>query len=172
MKLATTIAGLTLAVAAAYSTPAVAQTIHANSAQPTARCQGALPAFETAIRKRPLAVQNEGTIATYVTCSFEFDAYEAVDNSALLVDAYFVNNTEADVTVACTAVTGYAGGDNEYVSGSITIPAGGTMDEANLFWYADDFEGGGMATGLVSISCRLPQGAGVADTYVYWATAE
>ena len=170
MKLATTIAGLTLAVAAAYSIPATAQTIHANVSQPTARCQGALPAFETAIRKRPLAVQNEGTIASFVTCSFEFDAYEALDSSALMLDTYFVNNTDADVTVACTAVTGWAGGDNEYVAQSVTIPAGGTFEDGNLFWFAEDFAEGGMGTGLVSISCRLPQGAGVADTYIYWAT--
>lgn len=170
MKLATTIAGLTLAVAAAYSTPTAAQDLHANASQPTARCQGALPAFETAIRKRPLAVQNEGTIATYVTCSFEFDAYEAIDNSALLLDTYFVNNTEGDVEVTCSAVTGWAGGSNEYVSSSVTIPAGGTFEDANLFWFADDFAGNGMATGLVSMSCRLPQGSGVADTYIYWGT--
>lgn len=170
MKLATTFAGLTLAIAAAYSTPAISQDIHANAAQPTDRCQGALPAFETAIRKRPLAVQNEGSIPSFVTCSFGFDAYEAIDNSALLLDTYFVNNTAGDVTVSCTAVTGYAGGDNEYVAGSITIPSGGTFEDANLFWFADDFEGGGMGTGLVSISCRIPPGAGVADTYVYWAS--
>lgn len=170
MKLATTIAGLTLAVAAAYSTPAVAQEIHANASQPTARCQGALPAFETAIRKRPLAVQNEGTIATYVTCSFEFDAYEALDSSALLLDTYFVNNTDGNVEVTCSAVTGWAGGDNEYISSTVIIPEGATFEEANLFWFAEDFIGGGMGTGLVSMSCRLPQGSGVADTYIYWAT--
>src|SRR5690554_342572 len=39
-------------------------------AQATAICQGALPAFETQIRKRPLALQNEGEANAFVTCSF------------------------------------------------------------------------------------------------------
>jgi len=34
------------------------------------RCQGALPNYEGAIRKRPLAVQNEGTGSAFVTCAF------------------------------------------------------------------------------------------------------
>ena len=45
MKLATTFAGLTLAIAAAYSAPAVSQTIHGAPSAPTARCQAALPNF-------------------------------------------------------------------------------------------------------------------------------
>src|SRR5690606_32531403 len=65
MKLATTIAGLTLAIAAVYSTPTAAQ-FHGNASQPVARCQGALPVFETQIRKRPLAIQNEGSASTFV----------------------------------------------------------------------------------------------------------
>ncbi|MEN1940384.1 hypothetical protein WCE41_04955 [Luteimonas sp. MJ246] len=168
MKLATTIAGLTLAVAATYSIPATAQTLHGNSSQAVARCQGALPAFETAIRKRPLAIQNEGDRASYVTCGFEFDSTDAINNSAFLVDTYFTNNTDAAVTVACTAVTGYAGAENEYVSFDVEVAAGGGGEDANLFWYDDDFAGGGMETGLVAISCQLPAGVGINDTYVFW----
>lgn len=168
MKLATTIAGLTLAVAAAYSTPSVAQEIHANASQPAARCQGALPAFETAIRKRPLAVQNEGTISSYVTCSFEFDAYEAIDNSALMVDLYLSNNTDADVSVTCTAVAGFQGGTVEYSSQTVDIPAG--ESGGNPYWVDTDFAGGGMASGLVSVSCNVPSGVGINDSYIYWAT--
>jgi hypothetical protein len=170
MKLATTIAGLTLAVAAAYSTPATAQEFHANASQPAARCQGALPAFETAIRKRPLAVQNEGTGASFITCGFEFDALEAVNNAAVMVDTYFSNNTGAPVVVACTGVTGFAGGDNEYVAMQTTIAPNGSgeVTGGNLFWEEADFEGGGMSTGLIAISCNLPPGVGINDTYVYW----
>ncbi len=172
MKLATTIAGLTLAVAATYSIPATAQSLHGNSSQPAARCQGALPAFETAIRKRPLAIQNEGSTASYVTCGFEFDSAAAVNNASFMVDTYFTNSTDAVATVTCTGVTGYAGGENEFVSMSVDIPANGSGEDANLFWFDDDFAGGGMESGLVAISCLLPAGVGINDTYVFWDEAD
>lgn len=170
MKLATGFAAVTLAVAAVSSVPASAQTTHANASQPSARCQGALPAFETQIRKRPLAVQNEGSSTSFVTCSFEFDAAESAAG-AELVDTYFTNGTAVDKTVNCTAVTGWSGGTNEYVSLSTVVPAN-SAGEANPFWLAEDFEGGGMASGLVSISCNLPTGVGINDTYVYWITED
>lgn len=168
MKLVSTFAALTLAAAATYSVPAIAQTVHANGSQPAARCQGALPAFETAIRKRPLAIQNEGTSSSFITCGFEFDSYEAIDNSALMVDTYFTNNTAAPVSLTCTAVTGWQTGDNEFVSLTEVIAPGAQSE--NMVWYAEDFAGGGLATGLVAISCNLPVGVGVNDTYIYWAS--
>lgn len=170
MKLATGIAVLTVAVAAAYAAPTSAQTapsLHSNASQPTARCQGALPVFETQIRKRPLAVQNEGSRNTFVTCSFEFDSGNAVDFAATMVDTYFTNLSDEEADVTCTAVTGWQGGENEYVSFTTPVAPEGE-EQGNLFWVGDDFEGGGLETGLVSISCALPPGVGVNDTYVYW----
>ncbi|MGY1457511.1 MULTISPECIES: hypothetical protein [unclassified Luteimonas] len=172
MKLATTIAGLTLAVAAAYSIPATAQEYHANSSQPAARCQSALPVFDTLIRKRPLAVQNEGDAATFITCAFAFDGAAALNNSAILLDTYFSNFSGADAEVSCTAVTGYAGGENEYVSFSVVVPnESADPEEGNLFWYDTDFEAGGMEYSLIAISCNLPAGVGINDTYIWWEGA-
>ena len=171
MKLATTIAGLTLAIGAVYSTPATAEVIYSHASQPAARCQGALPAFETAIRKRPLAVQNEGTAASFVTCGFETEIYQSLTGGPIAVDIYFTNNTQQDQTVTCTAVTGWAGGDNEYVAFSTTIPAVDPEEgDGNIFWEDADFEGGGMETSLIAISCNLPAGVGINDTYIVWAT--
>src|SRR5690606_36546146 len=172
MKLASTIAGLTLAVAAVYSAPADAQ-YHAIASQPAARCQSALPVFDTNIRKRPLSVQNEGSASSYVTCGFEFDAFTAVNNSAVLVDTYFYNNTDDTVTVTCSGVTGWNGGDNEYVAFSIDVPSRSTdPEDGNLYWLDTDFEGGGMETSLVAISCLLPPGVGINDTYIWSEAAE
>lgn len=74
MKIANTafaLSGLALAPGAVMSIDADAATLPRVSAtNPAGICQGALPAFETAIRKRPLAVQNEGDSTTFVTCSF------------------------------------------------------------------------------------------------------
>ena len=169
MKLASGIAVLTIALASAYSAPSGAAIVsHGNSSGPTARCQGALPVFETAIRKRPLAVQNEGTSAAFVTCSFEFDSVNALDNTATLVDAYFTNTSATAKTVSCTAVTGFEGDEipNEYVSLEETIAPGATSE--GIYWIDTDFPEGGLASGLVSISCNIPAGVGVNDSYIWW----
>lgn len=170
MKLATTFAGLTLAMAAAYSMPAAAQELHINSSAPAARCQASLPMSELAIRKRPLTIQNDSVdTGAWVTCGFEFDSGIALDGGALLVDAYFTNYSNTTQTLNCSGVTGYEGGDNEYVGLSLELAAGATGEDGNLFWYANDFENGGMNTGLVMINCYLPPGVGINDSYVYWA---
>jgi hypothetical protein len=169
MKLVTGFALLTIAVASTYSISANAvETDHANGSNPAARCQGALPAFETQIRKRPLAVQNEGTANSFITCSFEADVGNATGNAPVLLDTYFSNNTAASINLTCTAVTGFQGGTNEFVSKTVTMPAGG---DGNLFWADTDFDDG-FASGLVSISCNIPRGAGINDTYIFWVAED
>lgn len=170
MKLATTFAGLTLAIAAACSIPAVAQTLHANASQANARCFASGPVSAAQLWARPLAIDNVGTSDAWITCGFEFDAGNAIDFSALMVDAYFTNNGDADATVSCAGVTGWQGGDTENVDFDIVVPPNNTSEEGNLYWLDTDFEGGGMETGLVAINCRLPAGVGINDTYVWWAT--
>lgn len=165
MKLATTIAGLTLAVAAAYSTPAIAQ-YQVDPSAPAARCQASLPMSELALRKRPLTMQNDSTTdSAWITCAFPFDAY---NNFAVMVDAYFTNYSDVEQTLTCSGVTGYEGGDNEYVSLSATLAPGANGEDGNLYWVDTDFEEGGMGTGLVMINCLVPPGVGINDTYI-WA---
>lgn len=169
MKLATGIATLTLAVASAYSIPANAELeLHGNASGPTARCQGALPVFETAIRKRPLAVQNEGTAASFITCSFEVDSVDAIDGAPVLLDTYFSTTNTSPVDITCTAVSGFQGGTNEFVSFTGTINPNAAEPFANLFWLDTDFDDG-LASGLISISCNLPAGVGINDSYIWWA---
>lgn len=168
MKLVTGLAVLTVAVASAYSLPSSAAIeLHGNASNPAARCQGALPVFEMAIRKRPLAVVNEGTNDAFVTCGFEYDAVDAEDNAPILLDTYFSNRTAAPVTVTCTAVTGFDTGVNEFVSLTTQSIAPGA--QGNLFWEAADFPDDGLLSGLVSISCNLPAGTAINDTYIWWA---
>ena len=182
MKLATTFAGLTLAMAAAYSAPAISQSLYGSPSAPTARCQASVAMSELAIRKRPLAMQNNSTDeGAWVTCSFPIATDVFVETSPVLMDAYFWNYSSQEKTVICSGVTGYEGGENEYVALSTTIPAnsGGIEDvnedgedDGSLFWLDTDFEGGGMETGLVMINCYLPPGTGINDTTVYWAEAD
>jgi len=168
MKLATGFALLTIAVASAYSISANAvETDHGNAAGPTARCQSALPVFDGNIRKRPLGVQNEGSANAFITCSFEVDAVNATGNAPILLDTYF-SSSVGPIDVNCTAVSGFQGGTNEFVSQTIAIdPADPDEPQGNGVWVDTDFEGG-LGSGLVSISCNLPPGVAINDTYIWW----
>lgn len=168
MKLATGFALLTIAVASAYSISANAvETDHANASGPAARCQSALPVFDGVIRKRPLAVQNEGTTNSFITCSFEVDAGNAIGNAPVLLDTYFAS-TAGPISVTCTAVSGFNTGTNEFVSQTIEIdPADPDNPQGNGFWTDTDFDAG-LGSGLVSISCNIPPGVGINDTYIFW----
>lgn len=135
------------------------------SANAAANCQGALPNFEGSIRKRPLGVQNEGTDASFVTCAFvnqyDSDAPGTID----YFDVFFVNNGSAAATVTCTAVAGFETGiDNVYVSKSTTVAPGSTVHA--LLHFDETDNGGEPYYPLVSLSCRIPPGVGINDTYV------
>jgi hypothetical protein len=135
------------------------------SANAAANCQGALPNFEGSIRKRPLGVQNEGTAASFVTCSFvnqyDSDAQGEID----YFDAYFINMGSAAATVTCTGVAGFETGvDNAYISKSITVAPNATVHTLMHFDATDN--GGESYYPLVSLSCRIPPGVGINDTYV------
>lgn len=134
---------------------------------PAGLCQGALPAFETAIRKRPLAVQNEGASSSFVTCSFTSQgstSLSATNPTSVLV--YFNTISGTDTEISCTGVTGYVSGTNEFVVKSATAPASGS--QTSMTWNAADFAGApaNIPSGMFSISCNLPPGAAINDTRV------
>lgn len=114
----------------------------------TGICQGALPAFDTQIRKRPLAVRNEGTQGAFVSCSLSGEEDVAHDFAQFV----FTNSTGAEATVGCTVVTGRAVFDTMYYPRSVDIPAGGTHSIAISFDNATDM------ANLVNSSCLLPPG--------------
>jgi hypothetical protein len=133
----------------------------------TAFCQAALPVFDTNLRKRPLAVVNEGSTNTYVTCSYPVDSYAG---GVWDVDVYLSNHTGADQDVNCTLVDGYDNGDVLYIARTTTAVDAATTEEEgdyyDAYWNAgDDNEGLPFGT-TVSISCSLPAGIGLADQYV------
>lgn len=66
-------------------------------------CNGALPGFEGALRKRPLAIANEGGASAFVTCSFT-SGY----NMTGIYDAvvFATNRGTSAVNVTCTFVNG------------------------------------------------------------------
>lgn len=133
---------------------------------PTAICQSALPVYDGQIRKRPKAVQNEGTTPAFVTCSWisQGSAGENTANPVALVLYVSVNDGQAD-HVACVGVLGQQGqAFNTYTRGIDLHSNGGTR---LLEWGPSDF--GGSTTfpsGLISVSCLLNPGVGINSSQI------
>jgi len=138
-----------------------AQTRHI-SGNATSFCQSALPVFDGNVRKRPLAVQNEGSGNAFVTCSFTSQATDLFD-----VAVFAINNTNVAVALTCTAVTGGADTVNTYNAKTISIPAFGIQ---GVGWTGVDYGGGSDSpipgAGLFNVSCNLLPGVGIASASV------
>lgn len=125
-------------------------------------CQAALPSYEGQIRKRPLAIQNEGTAPAFVTCSPA--SLQFVAMASLGHGIYLANASASEVTVNCTAVMGASTWSSEYAPKSVTLSAGsGQM----LYWTAADFPTNGPSNRTTfNTSCQLAPGVGIRTIYV------
>lgn len=141
-----------------------------NSSNPVGLCQGALPVYETSLRSRPLAVTNEGQTPAYVTCAFTTTLDQGGTLPPQIVSyygAFFANQKSFDQIVTCTGVTGYENGDNTvttYETQSVTVLANnvpGTPTTGYIF-----FGDTNLRYQLVAMSCQLPPGVSINDTYV------
>lgn len=137
-------------------------------AQGTAICQGALPAFETQIRKRPLALQNEGDASAFVTCSFNNPGINSGGTRISSITVYLQNAAAGSRTVSCTAVNTGPGADTGaalYATRSIQVPRNATGSTA-LQFASSDFPGAPflLPGESVSVSCNLLPGIGIAST--------
>ncbi len=130
----------------------------------TGACQSALPVFDGQIRKRPLAVQNEGTSAAFVSCSF-MDTDRSV-NGVTDVYLYADNNTSSSVTVNCTLVTGVSGLGPQYFPKSIVLPANSKLNQ--FLWTSADNGGSNFSSFAINASCQLPVGTGLTSSFVYF----
>lgn len=161
MRLALAAAPLALAGVIATSGSAHAEPRHFQ-ANGSGVCQAALPNFEGQIRKRPLAIQNEGTATAFVTCSptsLQFTAGHAWGYAV-----YFGSQADASVTVNCTGVMGASGWPAEYSTKSVSIGAGGSN---GIVWEMADFPGNGADnTATFNVSCQLQPGIGIRTIYV------
>lgn len=148
-----------LFMAAMLALPAAAQAGELADSRVTlaaGACQTALPVFDGVVRKRPLAVQNEGTSGTFVTCGLEGKTGAAPVSS--LIFAGLVNNSSSAATVSCTLVDGRNGiSDPVYLPKSVELPANASIVE--LQWTSADNEGADFI--YPAISCALPPGTGI-----------
>ena len=163
-------AGAALAVLSTVAVVATAFPIRAGSipdpvirdhlSHGTAGCQSALPVFDGNIRKRPLAVANEGASSAFLTCDFD-----DIDNNfggKEKVGIYFVNQSgAADATVSCTLVDGVVispAMTRYFPKVSPPIALGAT---SGILWdaVADAVESGRYIA--PALSCSLPPGIAV-----------
>lgn len=157
---------LTAAVLAAMAgpQPAIAARVVAQAA---GICQGALPAHEALLRKRPLAVQNQGRANAFVTCAFSNPGNNS-GGSRVSGMTIYLQNVSAVRTVSCTAVNagvGASAGDALYATKSVEVPRDANRSTA-LEFLPGDFPGGAFLFpgDAVSVSCNLPPGSGITGT--------
>lgn len=120
----------------------------------TGNCQAALPVFDGQIRKRPLALGNEGDAPAFVTCSLMGD-YSAPDNS-MLVLAVVRNFGAKASTIHCTLVAGRelnGAPPPLYIPKSQEVSSG---SEHVFNWNPANDNGGAPIRGPLNLSCLLP----------------
>lgn len=124
-------------------------------------CQPALPAYEGQIRKRPLAVQNEGEATAFITCAFN------AGGAPTLAHLYPGSVDGQEHSVTCTAVSGYATGNPVYRTKTVTV--GPTDEPVSMFWVPSDFgETEAFPSLYFSASCSLPPGTALYDGDLAW----
>jgi hypothetical protein len=121
----------------------------------TANCQSALPVFDGNIRKRPMALANEGTATAFVTCDVE-----SINNSATGFTAagvFFTNRAgTAGVTVNCSLVDGAFAATGTFPKASPAIAVGSS---SAITWSTADNSGANFMA--PAISCALPPGVDI-----------
>ncbi len=133
----------------------------ANFENAVGACNGALPGFEGALRKRPLAIANEGTSNAVVSCTLPINQFRTTGNT--VVGIALINRSSAVAAVSCTFVDGSAPEvigaiTPTYYTKNIALAAG----EGNtLQWNPVDY-GLTKFSVLASTSCSLPPGAEIA----------
>jgi len=112
-------------------------------------CQAALPAYEGQIRKRPLALANEGDAPAFVTCALTTEEV-SINLQSFRTGVRNLSNEPA--TVSCTAVVGEDDGNAAYVVKSIELAP---LASGALTWNGGDV-GGVFLAKSVALSCTLP----------------
>lgn len=151
---------LVLGLAFTVSGTAPAATITRTQVQnATGVCQAALPNYEGNVRKRPLGLNNEGTAAAFVSCSFKADSF--YDETGNTFNGLQLSNTGATaVEVSCSLV---AGGTLPvraavYFPKTFPVPAGASVVAG---WDPTLDNEGEPFPSTLNWSCNLPPGVNI-----------
>lgn len=151
LSITTLSTAVVLAAAAMHAPQAQAATTAANA---TGFCQGALPVFDTELRKRPLGLNNEGDAGAYVSCSVPVPHNPDTTDNAVI---YMTNRNAAAVDVSCIFVDGVvadSGFPTGYYPQTISLNPG---IFTAMVWLPGDF-GLTSFSGYTNFSCNLPAG--------------
>lgn len=132
-------------------------------------CQSSLPVFDVQIRKRPLAVQNEGTKAAFISCSYYSVGPYGLTLGVTGVRVYVASNDGLNDTVTCTGVNGYNDGNAQYVVKSVDVPSSGA--QVVMEWNPSDFVnplGPTLPYSNFNINCNLNPGTGINQTEIHY----
>ncbi len=144
-----TLAAVSLAATALHSSP-----VHASDwANAVDTCQGSLPSFEGALRKRPLGINNEGTANAFVSCSMRVPLNDDTVESILVL---VTNRAAASADLACTLVDGLASpfGTATYQPKTTSVAAGA----ATVVSWSSSVDNGGDPYVIPNLNCALPPG--------------
>jgi len=131
--------------------PAHAEEVFGNAVN---YCQGSLPSFEGALRKRPLAIANQGTTTAFISCSVR--AAQVSDSKPGHLYVYLSNHSETKKDMSCTMIQGNVDTASAYFPKNLSaVPNTG----GEIGWALD------AAYDLVNLNCALPPGVEI--DYVY-----
>lgn len=137
-----------LAVAASVpATDAGAMPSRTRHVSATAVCEAPLSVFDAPLRKRPVAIRNEGSSGIFISCAVPTD--HAGDLATSEVRLLFASTVQQALN--CTIVAGVGANLYREVK-SVVVPAGGV---ASIHWTGIDKRGG---EGAIALSCALPPG--------------
>ncbi len=137
------------------------------SASPTENCQAALPVFDGNIRKRPLAMQNEGSTSAFVTCAFRGATLFWRQGVITGITVNLRNDASTSRTIGCTLVTqNPLNNAPSYSTLSRQLAPGAS---ATMQWDADG--NGSTLFYTPAVSCSLPPGAAISRTATWFSTS-
>lgn len=127
------------------------------------QCRGALPAYETLLRSRPLAVINESTRSSFVNCGWSNLSYSG-NKKTVAFGVVLENQNTAVTAVQCVAVIGQGSPSSaRYLSRTVYVPAATSPAEAGrltVYWTGDQNSGQPYREN-VSLQCLLPPRVGI-----------
>lgn len=153
-----------LAIVIALSAPAArAGTVpHVLMQQAVGNCQAALPVYDAMLRKRPLAIVNEGSANAYISCALPGEMNTGI-GGVIGVEFGFTNYNPEPVAVTCTLVNGDRAG-----APTFTRTANVTADPVGVYaiGFSSEIHNGGQDfSPVVSASCVVPPNVGLVTTY-------
>ncbi|MEP6634752.1 MAG: hypothetical protein ABJA62_11150 [Luteimonas sp.] len=125
----------------------------------TGPCQVALPAYESLVRRRPLAIQNEGASSAFVTCSLT-TLKGAIANDTFGYKLTMVNRSGNFLTLSCTAVIGSDGVSSP--APVFVTKSDAAVNNASIVLTWRTFDGYSNDAPF-NVSCVLPPGVGISN---------